>query len=350
MFNLPSGVQNLRKKLPALLAFSLLFWGGGGPLQAAELAGGTLTVVRDAEAADCPDDAALANATLSLGTPPAERAEGIAVRVVFQRDAFGYGALVTTTGSQAGVREIRKPGPTCAPAAEAVSVVLAVLFDLAPLEEGGVAAPPPAPAPSPAPPKPRLDARPAPRPSPPAPRPAAPPDAGPALRVGIGAQAGLSYGLLGAAPVVAVSGALRASIGRWELGAGALGAPNRAVDYLGRAVYVSVVAGRLAGCGWLFPSRDRPDVALCAGALLGRLRARGDGFDRDAPVAADLWLAYEAGAVGRLPLTQNIALRLGISVLVPSRSQSYEVAGAGTAFESSPAAGLLELGPELRFP
>jgi hypothetical protein len=80
------------------------------------------------------------------------------------------------------------------------------------------------------------------------------------------------------------------------------------------------------------------------------MRARGDGFDRDAPVVTDAWFAAEAGAAGRFPLTPNVALRFGISLIVPSRSQEYTVAGAGTAFESSPAAGLLEAGPELRFP
>jgi hypothetical protein len=349
MFFFPSGPQNLRKNLAVALACAVIGWGFGAPAQAAELAQGTLTVVRDAETSDCPDDAALANATLSLGRPPAERAPGVDVTVVFQRDAFGYGALVTTRGSHAGVRELRKPGPTCAATAEAVAVVLAVLFDLAPAEGGNVEEAPPvvaAPTP-PEPSRPRTEARPAPRRSP---RPSPSRRVGPELRLGAGAQAGLSYGLLGAAPVPVFSAALRPSIGRWEIGAGALGAPNRAVTYLGGVVYVSVVGGRLTGCGWLFPSPSNPDVALCAGVSIGRIRARGDGFDLDAPVATDLWVAYEAGVGGRLPLSRNVVIRLGISLLVPSRSQRYEVRGAGNAFESSLAAFLFELGPELRFP
>jgi hypothetical protein len=347
MFLFPSRLQNLRQESPALRAFALFFLVCLSPAQAADFAGGTLTVGRDAETADCPDETALGAATLALGRPPAERTEGVAVTVVFQRDAFGYGAIVTTTGSQAGVRELRKPGPSCAILAEAVSVVLAVLFDLAPPEEPRVddtpaPAPPPAPAPAPLS---RLDAR----------APSAPPRE-PARRrpselsVGIGAHGAAGYGLLGAAPVGAVTGAIRGGIGRWELGAGVLGAPNRAVEHIGGAVYVSVVAGRLVGCGWLLAARLRPDLAFCAGLLLGRLRARGDGFDDDAPVVHDAWFAAEAAAAGRFPLTANVALRLGISLIVPSRSQRYTVAGGGTAFQSSPAAGLLEAGPELRFP
>lgn len=349
MFMLPRRPQKLRQKYRALLVFSAFCLFGVSPAQAADFAGGTLTVVRDAETSDCPDEAALGAATLALGRPPAERTEGVTVSVLFQRDAFGYGAIVTTAGSQAGVREIRKPGPTCVTVAEAVSVVLAVLFDLAPPEERAVEdtpepEPPPPPAPAPTPP-PQLEApaRPAPRREPPRSR-------ARELSVGIGAHAAASYGLLGVAPAFAVAGAVRGGIGRWELAAGALGAPNRAVEHLDGVVHVSVVAGRLGGCGWLFPSRSRPDVAICVGLLLGRMRARGDGFDSDAPAVHDAWFAAEAGAAARFPLTRNVALRLGISLLVPSRSQTYTVAGGGTAFQSSPAAGLLEAGPELRFP
>jgi hypothetical protein len=333
-----------------LLAFAPFFVVLGGPAQAADFAGGTLTVVRDAETADCPDETALAAATLALGRPPADRTEGIAVSVLFQRDAFGYGAIVTTLGSQAGVREIRKPGPSCATLAEAVSVVLAVLFDLAPPEQAAtehvpVLAPPPPPDPLP------LPASAAPE-RPPLRQEFARTHT-PRVTVGVGAHGAGGYGLLGAAPVGAVTGAVRFGIARWELGVGALGAPNRTVEYIERAVHVSIVAGRLVGCGWLFSSHSRPDLGFCAGVLLGRIRARGDGFDHDAPVVEDGWFAAEAGAVGRFPLTANIAVRLGISLIVPSRSQEYTVRLGGTprpAFRSSPAAGLFEAGPELRFP
>lgn len=350
MFMFSSQSQNRPGKCAFWLAVLVFFSWGGGSARAAELAGGTLTVVRDTETADCPDESALASATLALGTPPADRAEGVTVNVVFQKDAFGYGALVTTTGNEGGLREVRKPGPTCAALAEAVSVVLAVVFDLAPREEGAVPE-----APRPAPPvvvapaaPPRVDTPPPARPRPPS-RSAR----GPELGFGVGAHGAVSYGLLGAAAAGAVSGALRPSLGRWELGVGVLGAPNRAATYIERTVYVSMVAGRLTGCGWLFPSRSRPDVGLCAGLLLGRLRARGDGFDEDAPPVSNAWLAFEGGAAARFPVTPNFALRLGISLLVPSRRQTFTVTRAGrpeAAFRSTAAAGLLELGPELRFP
>jgi hypothetical protein len=348
----PSSRQRLRRKCAALLAFTPFFLMLGAPAQAADFAGGTLTVVRDAETADCPDEATLAAATLALGRSPADHTGGIAVSVVFQRDAFGYGAIVTTAGTQAGVRELRKPGPSCATLAEAVRVVLAVLFDLAPPEQpaaGDGPAPPPPPPPSSglvSPPTSNGPEQRVPRQEPATLR-------RPRVTVGVGAQGAGGYGLLGAAPVGAVTGAVRVGIGRWELGAGALGAPNRAVEYIDGVVYVSMVAGRLVGCGWLFSSRTRPDLGLCGGVLLGRMRARGNGFDLDAPVATDAWFAAEAGVAARMPLTANLAFRFGISLIVPSRSQQYTVrleATPRTAFRSSPAAGLLEVGPELRFP
>jgi hypothetical protein len=352
MFIAPCSPQTLRQKCAAFLAFTLFFLVFGDPAQAADFAGGTLTVVRDAQTADCPDEAALGAATLALGRPPAERTDGVAVSVLFQRDAFGYGALVTTVGSQQGVRELRKPGPSCAAVAEAVSVVLAVLFDLAPREEPS-AAPTPEPSAPPAP-APRPAAEPKTQvPGPPPTRRAPARSRSAGFSLGVGAQGAASYGLLGAAPVGAVAGALRAGSGRWELGVGVLGAPNRTVEYIERAVYVSVVAGRLVGCGWLVSSRTRPDLAFCAGLLLGRLRARGDGFDHDAPPVTSPWFAAEAGATGRFPFTHNLALRFGISLIVPSRSQKFTVIRGGTpstAFRSSPVAALLEAGPELRFP
>jgi hypothetical protein len=347
MFTVPRCLHELRRISAALLAFSCVFLFGMRPGWAAEFAGGTLTVVRDADTADCPDEAALGLATLALGTPPATRSEGVDVRVVFQRDAFGYGALVTTTGAGGGVRELRKPGPSCAALAEAVSVVLAVFFDLVPLPE---AAPTEAPAPAPPPAPPKVEVRPPPQPSRPVPPPAAPPrERGRELSFGASAAGGIAYGLLGPAPVGALSGAVRLGIGRWEVGAGALWAPNRTVSHLTGVVHVSVLAGRLGGCAWLFPSPSQPDVGLCAALLLGLVRGLGEGFDEPLPAANELWIAGEAGAASRWPLVSNLALRFGISAVIPSRTQRFTVIRGGTAFKSSPAAVLLELGPELRF-
>lgn len=339
----PDSRQNSARSSVSLALLLLVAVGWVRPARAADFAGGTLTVVRDEATRGCPDEDALGRATLALGTPQ-EHTGKVEVTVEFQRDAFGYGAVVRTRGPGGGERELRKPGPDCAPLAEAVSVVLAIVFDLAPRD--APAEPEPAPEAEPAPAQaspPRAEAEVRPRPAPP------PEHTGPTLLLGAGAHGGGAYGLLGNAPVGAVSGAVRAQLARWELGAGALFAPHRRVEYLGRAVVLSVLAGRLGACAWLSPSRSRPDIALCAGALLGRLRGEGRGFYRDS-TANELWLAAEAGAAVRVPIVSNVALRLGISAIVPSRRQEFTVLRAGTAFESSPAAGLLELGPELRFP
>jgi hypothetical protein len=83
--------------------------------------------------------------------------------------------------------------------------------------------------------------------------------------------------------------------------------------------------------------------------LLGLVRGLGEGFDEPLPAANELWIAGEAGAASRWPLVSNLALRFGISAVIPSRTQRFTVIRGGTAFKSSPAAVLLELGPELRF-
>ena len=306
---------------------------------AADFAGGTLTVEREEAAADCPDEAGLEKATLALGTLPGAPKAPLNVEIAFRRAGVSYVAELRTSGSAEGVREVTKEGDTCAPLAEAVTVVLAVLFDLRPREthvEPAPAAPPPAPPP----------------PAPPAPPPqAAPPErSGPRGSIGMLLSGGAGYGLLGTAVVGSLSGAVRPRLGHFELALGGLWAPHRTVDYEPGRVVLSIAAGRLDACAWLrTETTRRPDLGLCAGFLAGRLRAEGRDF-LTTDTANDAWFAVEAGVHGRWPLTPNVALQLGISLVVPTRAQEFTVANAGTAFESSPVAGLLELGPELRFP
>jgi hypothetical protein len=215
--------------------------------------------------------------------------------------------------------------------------VLAVLFDLNPRETGTVAPPrvtPPTPAPEP-------PAAPPPRAGTEQPRQSA--------SIGIAVSGGAAYGLLGSALVGTLSGAVRPRLGHFELALGGLWAPNRSVDYPPGRVLMSLLAGRIQGCAWLRPDVARPDLGLCAGLLAGSLRASGDGYLYDFPVS-NAWFAFEASGEARLPLSRNAALQLSISLAVPTRQQSFTVENAGVAAESSPVAGLLGVGPELRFP
>jgi hypothetical protein len=302
-------------------------------VHASELAGGTLQVTRGEAAADCPDDVALRSATLALGTAPPASTGPLNVEVNFTRDDRGYVAHIRMTGRAEGEREVRKEGENCASLGEAVSVVLAVVFDLLP---------PPAPATVGAVPP----ARSAPQTSP---LPARKPAGESRFSLGLGVQGGAAYGLLGDALVGAVSLALRPRVGHFELGLGGLWAPDRTIDFLEGSVHVSVLSTRLEGCAWLRDSPARLDAALCVGFLAGGLIGRGEGFSPDSS-AVDGWFAFEAGAVGRWSVMPKWAFRLAISALVPTREQSFTVQGAeAAAFESSPAGVLFELGPEFAF-
>ena len=311
------------------------------PALAADFAGGTLAVTREEAAGDCPDESALERATLALGRLPDAPKAALDVAIAFRRTDTAYVAELRTSGSTEGVREVVKEGDRCAPLAEAVAVVLAVLFDLTPRET--TPSPPPAPVTPPPPPR-------APAPPPTRPPPLGPPErSGPRATIGALLSGGAAYGLLGRAVVGTLAGAVRPRLGHFELVLGGLWAPHRTVEYEPGRVLLSLAAARLDACAWLGPAPERPDLALCAGFLAGRLRADGRGY-LHTDTANDAWFAFETSAQGRWPLAPNLALQLGISLVVPTRQQSFTVANAGVAFESSPVAGVLELGPELRFP
>jgi hypothetical protein len=215
-----------------------------------------------------------------------------------------------------------------------------VLLDLTPREAPPAPVPPPAPAPPPAPLSPE-SAKPR--------APATPEKPSEPLAFGAGIQGGAAYRLVGDGLAPTLSAAVRSRLGRWELFAGALWAPQGNADYLEHTIEMSLLSARLGGCAWLEGSLAHVDAALCASFLVGNLRAEGKGFPSDVP-ASDAWFAVAAGLGGRLPLARKWALRLDISTIVPTRKQTYTVAFSEGRFETSPVAGLLELGPELTFP
>ena len=310
---------------------------------ASELGGGHLVVRRDEAAADCPDEAALAAATLALGTPSPTAAEPLEIEVSFRRAASGYVAEVRASGRTEGVRELAKEGATCAPLAEAVSVVLAVLLDLTPREPPAAPAAPPPPAPPPPPPAERPTAPQSPAPSVEPTEPTEP------LSVGLRIEGGAAYRLVGDGFAGTVSLAAGPRLDRWEASLGALWAPRGNADYLGHSIEMSLVSGRLGGCAWLQRTRTRADVGVCAGFSVGNLHAQGRGFPTE-ETANDAWLAFDAGVAGRLPLTRKWALRLTISAVVPTRAQTYTASGSSEVLDHSAAAALFQLGPELTFP
>jgi hypothetical protein len=318
------------------------------PTPAMPLADGELRVQRSENAADCPDEPALANATLALGSyPQAASTTSLSVVVDLDRDAEGYVARIRTTGRKEGYREIRAPGESCVPLAEATSVAVAILFDLLPPESES---PPPPLEPRPA----AVPAVPAPAPAPKeSPKPSPPREAAPAKQfASLSTEAGVAYGLLGSAFTVHFGGSIHLALGeRGEMNAGGFWAPGRSIDFEPGRVVVSLAAGRAGGLFWLLRS-DHFDLGARAELSIGSIHGEGRDFDHPGD-ASELWTAGTLGASGRYAFNRRWGFRFGLALVVPFRRQSFTVttgdeAPAG-AYESTAVAAMLELGPELFF-
>ncbi|HEX6275377.1 MAG TPA: hypothetical protein VFZ53_20195 [Polyangiaceae bacterium] len=314
------------------------------PAHGFSAAGDELKVTRSEKAADCPDEAELSRATLALGARPTEPpADVLTANVELDRDETGYIARIATTGRKTGTREIRAPGETCAELVELTSVALAILFDLLPPEapEPPDLVPPPSEREEP------LTPRSKPNETPPSTRALAP--AAEERFASATLYGAFAYGLLGDAVTGAAGAAFHLMLSRtFDLGAGGFWAPGRTFAYERGTVSVSLVAARIELAGW-FASFGAVALGGRVELGIGSLQAAGDGFDLDR-TPTELWLAPGAGAVSRLELSRIFALRAGISGFIPHRSQTFSVQGvAGTAFESSPFAVSVELGPELAF-
>jgi hypothetical protein len=286
---------------------------------AVDLAGAELVVERSLAAQDCPDAAALARATLGLGSPPTTRAAALALTVRFDRRLDGYSAVIQAAGRKQGTRELHHPAPTCRPLADATSVVLAVLSDLIP------------------PPDPEAEPKPVPVPAPP------PAPAPRSFSAAIGIESGLAYGLLGPSVTGTVSALLRGRYQAAELELGAFwGLPH--YDAVSPGVLeTQLFSGTALGCWWFGAS-----VGACVGSGLGVLDGSGHGFDHDGSATAP-WFTGLAGLAGRISVRPRWSCRFSLSAVVPFGSQSFLVAPLEEGFRSAPAAVWLRFGPEFRF-
>src|SRR3954464_16043094 len=82
---------------------------------ATEIAGATLEVTAVAGAESCPDAEALREQTSTLGTPRVAPRAPLKVAVEFLPNGSGYRAIVRTSGSTEGTRELTAEGPSCEP-------------------------------------------------------------------------------------------------------------------------------------------------------------------------------------------------------------------------------------------
>jgi hypothetical protein len=133
---------------------------------------------------------------------------------------------------------------------------------------------------------------------------------------------------------------------RLELGAGAFGAPGRALSHGPGTVSVSLFAAR-GDVTVSVVDNDGVELGVRAGISVGAMMGNGAGYDHDQE-ATVLWLAPGVGAVGRWRVSSRWAFTLATTLLVPHRRQTFSVDEVpGRAFAGAPAAVLFELGPEL---
>lgn len=294
------------------------------PATATSLAGAELHVDRTPSAYDCPDAAALAEASAAHGTVPTTPAEPLRLEVHFRRGADGYVALIEATGRKRGTRELESPATTCGALAETVSVVLAILTDLIPPSPDS---PVLVPAPAPAPPQ----------------RPPAPHD--PSFAVG--PDFGVAYGLVGnvATATVALSARARYDAAELELSAWGSGADFEPIapGYVSLRLY----AGTAQGCWWI-GREQRATLGGCAGIGVGSLHGAGRGYDHDGDSSA-LWAAALAGVAAELRIRPHWACRFALSVVVPFGSDMFAVAPGVQGISTPPLAISAHFGPEYRF-
>jgi hypothetical protein len=276
-------------------------------------------VSRADDAADCPDEVALAaSIERILGGRPASSARGITADVAFARRGAPYVATIRLHGEKEGERTIEDAGPSCDALAEAVAVTMALV----------------------------LDARNVPRPEPepvPAPVPARDEETRPlARRVTSGwiaAFAGPAFGLVGAPSLVVGPEFGFEPFRHWSFRAGAEGVLPRSTDSGTGSVRVSLIAVHVAICGSLAPLDAKVRPALCARGAAGSLSGEGRGYQSESDARFTWFAAGGAAEVGgRL---SRLVWGLEGGVLVPVRRQSFSVEPSGIAYESSPVAGFV---------
>jgi hypothetical protein len=288
----------------------LVLW--GATLSAAIL------VSRAPEANDCPDTEQLrARVQRIVGRPlaPEDGSSVLVVRAEFTRQKDAYQATLRMTGAREGERVLRDPGATCEALADAVAVTTALLLDASMREpqaaERG------------------------------APDAASWPD-----RLRLAGRFGAGTGLGGGPTFVAGAGvdASLDPLTSISLGATLVGSHTHPLG--SGAVAVRLWYVELSGFRSLTGESLRfgPAVSVMGGALSGAA----EGYPLSTP-ASLLWLAAGAGVRGEVVLGSELRLAARVLGVLPARKQSFSIGYVGTAYETSPVAGLFEFIVSVKF-
>ena len=109
-----------------------------------------------------------------------------------------------------------------------------------------------------------------------------------------------------------------------------------------------LLLGEVTGCWSVVPGRIA-NLATCAGAQVGRLRATGAGSGLEQSTSSDsLWLAPKAGGLFTMNASRTLALRLA-DFIAPLERSSFVVAGEGSIHTPSLVAFETLAGVEMRF-
>ncbi|MCW5831688.1 MAG: hypothetical protein KIS78_04445 [Labilithrix sp.] len=163
--------------------------------------------------------------------------------------------------------------------------------------------------------------------------------------------AGYAAGSAGFFPTVGGGGggAVGARVGRWSLDVGAEWQGGLTYALGPGDVDTSLLAGNAAGCAEL-GARSRTRLGACAGAMIGRWRAEGRGYGRDAQ-ALQPWVAASLGLRAYYAVGAAVDLRLAVDGVLPLLRPTVEVRDGASSLEARTASAAIRVavGPELRF-
>lgn len=289
----------------------------------------------------CPErDWALARLASDARLTKLEKPTRVRVQLREAEDAF-VADLSTAQGDEEGTRTLE--AATCEELAEAVIVVLGMALVPRPDDASQQKAAPPEPPRT----KPPVVVA---EPLPPEPR-GSTSESLAFLRVGVGADRGsLPSTTFG----VALAGGIHFGVASLELrGSYWLPRAARAEDPQGVADGADVGGDFARADALLFGCGETPLVGIasaqgCLGAGVGMLRAEGYGVPE--PVSEQRFFGVVAGELGvPLRLSNRVAVRLGVSVLVPTSRETYAIGSLGPVFTPAPVGFRAEIASEVRF-
>jgi hypothetical protein len=324
-----------RTRKVAVAAVALLVVGSASPAGAeefttdsADFKGARLTVARAPGALACPD-AARVKAALDPLDIVRTSEDALVVRIEIRLHGDGFGAFVTVSGEQSGVRELLAPGPGCEKLENDLNASLALLLDQrgAPVEPAPAAPPPPpSPAPPPEPPPPAASPPPLPlrRPT---------PVSDSALRFHADAEISGALWIAGTlAPAFAASFWLEGENESVAVTAfTTLDETSRAAP---GSVSVRLTGAYLRGCRRILGTRSGWNARVCAAAAAAVLRGHAEDYVRTTPAAYRPWYAAGAGLAAGGPVRGRVGWTAAVTGLAPLHRESFSVAPLGTVFQT----------------